>query len=86
MFVKRGLISDSENEILLYRVTDITVAHSLWQKICGVGSVIVNSTDSSTPVLVIKNVKDADAVKEMIHDYVEKAKKAVGMHLGEILR
>lgn len=86
LFVRRGLISDVENELLLYRITDVTVAHSLWQKMCGVGSVIVNSTDSTTPVLIIKNVKDADVVKEMIHDYVEKAKKAVGMHLGEILR
>ena len=86
LFVKKGLLFESEHEVLLYRVKDITVKRNLWQKICGVGSLIVESTDSSTPIMVIKNIPKPFLFKEMLHDYVERNKKTIGVTLGEILR
>ena len=74
-----------EEEILLYRVRDLSVKRSLGQRIFGVGSVLVHSSDKSMPHLVIKNVKRPGEVKERIHQQVEKMKVERRMRLGELM-
>jgi uncharacterized membrane protein YdbT with pleckstrin-like domain len=50
-YMKKGIFNVSSEEILLYRVLDLTFKQTLWQKIFGVGSVILTTADKSTPVL-----------------------------------
>lgn len=50
----------------------------------GVGSIILNTNDSSTPTVVLHNITNTEVVKEMIHQSVEKAKKQQGMAVTEI--
>ena len=57
---------------------------SLWQRLFGVGTVTVISTDKSIPELVIKNIRQPNEVKELIHEYVEKMKIARRMRVGEM--
>lgn len=83
LFEDRGLVISRHNEILLYRVNDISVEVSLWQRLFGVGTIRIYSADSSSPALRIINVKNALAVKELIHCYVEKAKEDKGVYFGE---
>lgn len=45
-------------EVLLYRVSDIGVHVSLGQRIFGVGTIIIHSSDKSAPHLELKNVKN----------------------------
>ena len=51
-----GCIKD--DEILLYRVRDIDTSRNLWQRLFGVGTVVVMSSDKSMPSLVLKNIKN----------------------------
>jgi len=85
LFIDKGLIKLQSDEILLYRVRDLSVSQTLGQRIFGVGSVIVQSSDKTSPVLEIKNIKNAFNVKEIIHENVEKMKIERRMHVGEIL-
>ena len=73
-FVRKGLLNVQQEEILLYRIRDLGASQSLWQRIFGVGSIIITSTDKTTPQLLIKNVKQPFEVKELIHENVEKLK------------
>lgn len=75
LFIKTGILMERKNEMLLYRVKDFTITRNFWQRMMGVATITVRSLDASTPVLILKNIKNADAVKEMLHDYVENAKK-----------
>lgn len=50
----------------------------------GVGTVTVISTDKSIPELMIKNIRQPNEVKELIHEYVEKMKIARRMRVGEM--
>ena len=52
--MQTGFLNLEEEEILLYRVRDLSVKRSLGQRIFGVGSVLVHSSDKSMPHLVIK--------------------------------
>ena len=84
LFLKRGVINVKQDEIVLYRVRDLRVSVSLWQRLFGVGTVTVISTDKSIPELVIKNIRQPNEVKELIHEHVEKMKIARRMRVGEM--
>ena len=84
LFLKRGFLNVHQDEIVLYRVRDLRVSQTLWQRVFGVGTVTVISTDKSIPELALKNVRQPNEVKELIHEYVEKMKVARRMRVGEM--
>lgn len=85
LFVDKGLVRLQSDEILLYRVRDLSVSQTLGQRIFGVGSIIVQSSDKTSPVLEIRNIKTPFDVKELLHQHVEKMKLKRRMRVGEIL-
>ena len=84
LFLKRGFLNVHQDEIVLYRVRDLRVSQTLWQRVFGVGTVTVISTDKSIPELALKNIRQPNEVKELIHEYVEKMKIARRMRVGEM--
>lgn len=85
LFVSVGFLNIKDDEILLYRVRDIDTSRTLWQRIFGVGTVTVMSSDKTMPTLVLKNIKDPIFVKELIHRQVEETKIKRRVRLGEIM-
>lgn len=85
LFLSVGFLNIKDDEVLLYRVRDIDTSRSLWQRIFGVGTVTVMSSDKSMPNLVLKNVRDPLFVKELIHQQVEKVKIERRVRVGEIM-
>ena len=75
LFVEQGLLNLQSEEVLLYRVRDIELKMTLWQRIFGVGTICLSSSDTSAPHVELRNVKSPREVKELIHKKVEKAKK-----------
>ena len=85
LFLSTGFLNIKDEEILLYRVRDISSSRSLGQRIFGMGSVTISSSDKTTPVLVLKNIKNPVAVKEQIHSQVEEMKIRRRLRVGEIM-
>jgi uncharacterized membrane protein YdbT with pleckstrin-like domain len=83
LFLSSGFLNIKDEEILLYRIRDLSVTRSLGQRLCGVGSIAVTSSDKSQPTLLIKNVKNPVAVKELIHQQVEEMKIRRKVRIGE---
>ena len=71
LFLSQGFLNIKDDEVLLYRVRDIDTRRSLFQRLFGVGTITVLSSDRTTPTLVLKNVKNPLFVKELIHKQVE---------------
>lgn len=84
LFLSTGLLNIKDEEILLYRVRDLSLSRSLGQRIFGVGTIVVTSSDKSQPVLQIKNVKDPAQVKELIHAQVEEMKIRRRVRVNEV--
>ena len=84
LFLKRGFFNVRQDEIVLYRVRDLRLTVNLWQRIFGVGTVTVISTDKSIPELRLKNIRQPAGVKELIHEHVEKMKIERRMRIGEM--
>ena len=85
LFLQTGLLNMKMEEVLLYRISDISVKVSLGQRLYGVGTIVVHSSDKSMPHLELKNVKNPLVVKEMIHKNVEDMKLARGVRVSEFL-
>ena len=85
LFLEKGFLNITADEVLLYRVRDLELNISLGQRIFGVGTVRVHSSDHSIPLLELENIKNPREVKEMIHQAVEEAKDQRRMRTMEIM-
>lgn len=85
LFMSVGFLSIKDEEVLLYRIRDINTSRTLWQRIFGVGTVTVVSSDKSLPTLVLKNIKNPMGVKELLHEQVEDMKIRRRVRVGEIM-
>ena len=75
LFCEIGFLNLRADEVLLYRVQDLELTMTLGQRIFGVGTVCVHSSDKSMP----------REVKELIHQSVEEAKNRRRMRATELL-
>ena len=85
LFTSVGFLNIKDDEILLYRVRDIDTARSLWQRLFGVGTVTILSSDKTMPTMVLKNIKNPVEVKELLHSQVEEIKLKRRVRIGEIM-
>ena len=85
LFLSIGFLNIKDDEVLLYRVRDINTSRTFGQRLFGVGTVTVMSSDKSMPTLVMKNIKNPMAVKELLHEQVEEMKIRRRVRVGEVL-
>ena len=71
LLINTGLFSIKEEEIQLYRIMDITLKCSLWQRIFNVGTIHCCSADKTSPEFDIKDVKHPSNVKELLSKHIE---------------
>lgn len=83
LFLSTGFLNIKDEEILLYRIRDLSVSRNLGQRLFGVGTITVTSSDKSQPVLLLKNVKDPVRIKELLHNQVEETKIRRKVRIGE---
>ena len=85
LFFEVGFLNIKAEEVLLYRVRDLELHMRITQRIFGVGTVCIHSSDQSLPHLELKNVKNPREVKEMIHRAVEEAKDKRRLRTMEVM-
>jgi len=71
LLVETGIFNKDEEEIRLYRIMDMTLKRSLWQRLFGLGTIHCCTADKSSPEMDIQWIKDAANVKELLSDLVE---------------
>lgn len=79
LYVSNGVLTKREEELRLYKVTDISLARSLSQRMMGLGSILVESSDKSTPMLILENVKNSQVIKDRLSQLVEENKRGAGV-------
>lgn len=72
LIIESGFLNKKEEEIRLYRILDITLNRSLWQRIFRVGTLHCCSGDKSTPEFDITSIKLPRKVRDRLSDMVEK--------------
>ena len=74
-----GIFVKNVESVELYRVKDLSVSGTLAQTIFGRGRIIVQSTDTTSPTLVINAVPDPIAVSHLVRQTVEQCRSARGV-------
>ena len=85
VFRSAGLLITKYDQIMLFRVTDVRVSISLWQRFFGVGTVILISKDDTQPIMKIHKVRFPLYVKELIHMRVQDIRAELGIKPTEFL-
>ena len=70
-YLDTGILNKRQDELRLYRILDITVTRSFGQRIFGMGSILINSSDKSLKDFKIKNIKDVLLVRGQLSQLVE---------------
>lgn len=69
--MRRGVFNRVTDDLELYRVRDTRLEQSFWQRMFGVGEVILYTTDASTPEVHITWLKDAALLREAVRKLSE---------------
>ena len=75
LIISTGLLSTREEEIRLYRIMDVTLNRTLGDKLWGLGTIHLCSSDKTTPEIDIKRIRKSTEVKEMLSDMIEVARR-----------
>lgn len=85
LFIKRGFLNTTEDEVRLYRIMDLSLTRTLWQRMFGVGTIKVSSGDQTLGDFEIKSIKKSREVKEQLSKLVETQRDAKRVTSREFL-
>ena len=85
LVITEGFFRTEEDEILLYRIVDLGRSRTLWQKMIGVGTVTIHSSDKTLPKLELKNIKHSKEFMTFLSENVEKERERVRFRSAEII-
>jgi len=85
LMVRKGFFRTETNEILIYRIMDIKLVRTFGQKLFGVGTITLISTDKSLPKLDLINVKRSTEVMPFLSKLIEQQRTSRGITGREFL-
>jgi uncharacterized membrane protein YdbT with pleckstrin-like domain len=69
--IDKGFFNREENDCYMYKVQDVTLKRTFWERIFGIGTVICYTGDVTDATLKIEHIKNAKAVKNFILEQSE---------------
>ena len=85
LFIQEGLIGRKQEEIELFRVTDISMEQTPMERILRIGTILVNSTDESMPLAKLENITTPAHYKDLMRKAYRLARTREGMKAGEFI-
>ena len=85
LFIDTGFLNSREDEVRLYRITDLTLTRSLWQKIIGTGTIHCDSADQTMRNFDIKNVRNPRDTREKLSQMVEESRRINRVYTKETM-
>ena len=85
LFVQRGLVAKHLEEVELFRVKDVTLDQGFVQRLLGVGTVVVLSTDDTTPRLELAGILKPVEAKETLRSAFRASRQREGLRMAEFI-
>ena len=73
--IRSGLLNTRENDCYMYKVQDVELEVSFIERICGLGTVVCYTGDTTHPTLRIEHIKNSKEIKNYILKETEEARR-----------
>ncbi|MDE6748323.1 MAG: PH domain-containing protein [Lachnospiraceae bacterium] len=73
--INAGLLRTRENDCYMYKVQDVELQTSLMERLCGLGTIVCYTGDTTHPKLLIEHIKHAKEIKDFILKESEEARR-----------
>ena len=74
--VSHGILNKKINELELYRVKDYRVEQPLHIRLFGLGNIILDTSDKSNPVMVLRAISNSEELLNSIRKHVEERRSS----------
>lgn len=85
LLIRKGFLNLQEEEIRLYRIMDVTLKRSFWERLFGLGTIHCCSADKSSPEFDILHIKNSLNVKNFLSDEIERERNERRIGLREFM-
>ena len=82
--IRQGVFSKRTDELELYRVKDSTVLEPFWQRLFGVGNILITTNDTTTPTLLLEALPHAADTREKLRAAVEECRDRKRVRIAEL--
>ena len=72
--IRQGVLNKELDELELYRVRDYRLERPFILRIFSLGNIILTTTDTTHPVVVLRAIRDGERVREQIRRHVEECR------------
>jgi uncharacterized membrane protein YdbT with pleckstrin-like domain len=79
-----GVLSKRIEELELYRVRDTQFEQPFFLRLFGLGNVILLTTDTTSPEVIVPAIPNAQAIREQIRDAVEETRDTKRVRVAEL--
>lgn len=76
---RTGVLSRSTESLELYRIADVTMNQPLFQRLFGVGRIILSTADANHRQVVMEGVPSPDRFRDWLTDAVQQTRRERGM-------
>jgi uncharacterized membrane protein YdbT with pleckstrin-like domain len=76
LVIDHGVLSRTTDSLELYRVKDLRVTQSFWQRLVGLEDLVLFTSDATTPELVIDSVRRSANLPAQFRTHIEKQREA----------
>ncbi len=73
--IRAGVLTKRIEEVELYRVRDSQLTQSLWQRVLGLGTIVLETTDQTTPQVVLSYIRKPFDVREHLRHAAERVRR-----------
>lgn len=79
-----GILTRRLESLELYRVRDLSVVQPFWYRIWGKGNVVLQTSDPTTPEVIMLAVPDPEGLRDQLRQHIERCRQQKRAFVTEI--
>lgn len=74
LIITSGFLNIKEDDCFMYKITDVELSRSLFQRMAGLSTITLFTSDVTDKTIIMKNIKHGREIKDFINQESERAR------------